>query len=457
MTPRPVPITLFLTAIPCGLLSSCADAAVGRPQAPAAAGPGTTAAPATPALRSVYTLPDLPLGEVLGKALHTKIANDRGVLLGGIGTDLWHGSGDGKDEFWMLCDRGPNGLATIDGAARRTFLVPEYTPLILHVRGNNGALELLAVVPIVGASGTPVTGICNLDGHDEVPFDATGTERLAYHPSGVDCEGLVRTRDGSFWLVEEYGPSLLHVDASGKVLQRLVPAGLTLTGTDYPVAATLPAILAQRKNNRGFEALALSADEQTLYAVVQSPLLVPDKATGNASRIGRVLAVDVRTGKPIAEYAYRFEPAGEFDPSAPAGQADMKVSSAAILDRRTLLLGERTDTIAKVFAVDLDGATNLLGSNWDDAAHTPSLESLADPAGEHVLVLPKRLVVDLTALPGIPGKIEGLAILDDHTLAVANDNDFDVGTIDAAGNNHGTGAKSSIWVIGLPTPLQPGR
>jgi hypothetical protein len=32
--------------------------------------------------------------------------------------------------------------------------------------------------------------------------------------------------------------------------------------------------------------------------------------------------------------------------------------------------------------------------------------------------------VDLTALPGIPGKIEGIAILDGHTLAVANDNDF---------------------------------
>lgn len=428
--------------------------------APAAAGCQETAAAAPPAsgaaeVKAVYTLPGLPLGKVLADA-RVPVANDRRVLLGGIGTDLWHGPGDAADEFWLLCDRGPNGTVTVDQAARRTFLVPDYTPLILHVRAAAGSLSLLAVIPVVGESGKGVSGLPNIAGHDEVPYDATGATRLAYCPSGLDCEGLVRTRAGEFWLAEEYGPSLVHVDATGRVLARFVPAGLPLCGADYEVSATLPAIFARRKDNRGFEGLGLGPDGTTLYAIVQSPLLVPDKATGEAARTGRILAFDVRAGKPVAEYAYRFEVAAAFDPKTPR-QGEMKVSSLAVLDDHVLLLGERTDLVAKVYAADLRLATNLLGTPWDEPAHAPSLEALADPEAAGVRLPQKRLIVDLTALPGIPGKIEGLAVLDDRTLAVANDNDFDVGAIDADGNNQGKGTRSRLWVIGLPQAMRAAR
>jgi hypothetical protein len=38
---------------------------------------------------------------------------------------------------------------------------------------------------------------------------------------------------------------------------------------------------------------------------------------------------------------------------------------------------------------------------------------------------------------------------------VANDNDFDIGTFDADGNNVGVGLKSRILVITLTTPVPP--
>jgi hypothetical protein len=41
----------------------------------------------------------------------------------------------------------------------------------------------------------------------------------------------------------------VHVDRTGKVL----PAGLKLEDTDYPVANVLPAIYGKTKINRGFE------------------------------------------------------------------------------------------------------------------------------------------------------------------------------------------------------------
>src|SRR5262249_4221739 len=158
--------------------------------------------------------------------------------------------------------------------------------------------------------------------------DATGAQRIGYDPNGLDTEGLVRLRDGSFWVAEEYGPSLAHVDRDGKVLLRLLPQDLELRGADYPVQNALPAVYRLRKDNRGFESLALGRDGKTLFTMPQSPLLVPDKKTGDGSRLCRVLALDVATNRPRAEYVYRFEVQKDFDAAAQS-QADMKVSGLA--------------------------------------------------------------------------------------------------------------------------------
>ena len=40
-----------------------------------------------------------------------------------------------------------------------------------------------------------------------------------------------------------------------------------------------------------------------------------------------------------------------------------------------------------------------------------ALEALEDPASAEIRVLPKTLIIDLSALKGIPEKIEGVAIL----------------------------------------------
>ena len=53
-------------------------------------------------------------------------------------------------------------------------------------------------------------------------------------------------------------------------------------------------------------------------------------------------------------------------------------------------------------------------------------------------LLPKHLVVDLSKLPGVPTKIEGIALANGDTLAIANDNDYDIGTF-VGGQNQGTG------------------
>ena len=38
--------------------------------------------------------------------------------------------------FWTVSDRGPNGQPTVDGATRRTFLAPGFTPTIYKVAAS---------------------------------------------------------------------------------------------------------------------------------------------------------------------------------------------------------------------------------------------------------------------------------------------------------------------------------
>jgi hypothetical protein len=420
---------------------------------PVGPAPVVGASSAAGRIAAVSTLPDLPIAAFQNAKLPGSVANDRKLLLGGIGSDLWHAPDDPADQFWMLTDRGPNGTILVDAIARRTFPVPGFTPAILKVRASGGTIEILETIPLVGQTGKPVTGLSNLEGKDEIPYDYTALTALPFNVNGMDTEGLVRLSNGDFWVAEENSPSLVKIDPTGKVVKRYVPQGLSLPDADYPVVEALPAVYGKRKINRGFEGLALSPDEKTLFLVLQSPLLNPDLLSGNISRMTRVLAFDIASEKPTAEYVYRFDAIGDFDLTANRPATEMKLSSAIAVDANTLLILERTDWVAKIYRVDLAQADNILGSKWDDSATVPSVEASNDPAAIGVKVLPKTLVIDLHEIPGMPDKIEGITLLDRSTLVVANDNDFDIGIFDADGNNVGAGAKSRILVIALTKPV----
>ncbi|WP_206060609.1 esterase-like activity of phytase family protein [Nonomuraea basaltis] len=416
--------------------------AIGATLATAVAGPATASSGRQPRVLSDVTLPAPDLA-----AFQAGIVKEsRGVKLGGVGSGLFPAGRRG--EYWMVTDRGPNGEPKINGEKRRTFPVPEFAPAIVRVAVRHGAARIVQSIPLRKADGTPISGLSNQAGHDEAPYGWDALTQLSYDPNGLDTEDLVTDGRGGFWLVDEYSPSLVHVAGNGRVLARYVPKGLGLTGAGYPVHETLPAIFATRQQNRGIEALGISPTERALYLAVQSPLANPDKKTGKASRVARILRVDLRTGQPTGEWAYKMQDVATFDPAAEQG--DMKISALTVLKPGRLLLQERTDALARLYTVDLRKATNLLGGAHDDPATTPSLEA-ALPAD--VTVAAKSLTVDLAAIDGLPGKIEGVALLDPTTIAIANDNDFGVGSFDADGRLVDTGVTSRILTIRLPRPI----
>ncbi|MEU9451930.1 esterase-like activity of phytase family protein [Streptomyces sp. NPDC048277] len=399
------------------------------------------------------TLGDIPLGTFSNALLPGSVDNDRGIDLGGIGSDIYPAGR--KGEYWTVTDRGPNGQIKVDGKKRRTFPVPGFDPAIVKVRVAGDRLDVIDAIPITTSSGKAVTGLSNQAGRDEAPYSYDAKTPLSYNPNGLDTEGIVRAADGSFWVVDEYGPSLVHVSARGKVLTRYVPKGLNLTGADYPVVEALPSVFLHRKINRGFEGLALLPDGDLVMAL-QSPLSLPDGDAGDASRTTRLLRFSPRKQAVTAEYAYRFDPVNVVDPSED-DTSELKISSIVAVGGDRLLVEERTDKAARLESVKLDRRSNILGGAYDDATTSPSLEQLEDPAAAGVPVLDKRLVVDLNTVTGVPLKIEGIARVDHDTLALINDNDFGMtdgtGAFDAQGRLVDSGIETTLVYVRLSKGL----
>jgi glycerophosphoryl diester phosphodiesterase len=88
----------------------------------------------------------------------------------------------------------------------------------------------------------------------------------------LDPESFVRMPDESFWIGDEFGPFLVHVDARGRVLAP--PAELPgLRSPDHPHVQAADAgqvSTAQIRRSRGFESLAAGPGFTTLFAALES-------------------------------------------------------------------------------------------------------------------------------------------------------------------------------------------
>lgn len=407
--------------------------------------PAAVAGDRGPKVVGTATLPDISLGKFSNSLIRGSVDNDRKVDLGGIGSDIFPAGKSG--EFWTVTDRGPNGQIKIDGVNRRTFPVPGFDPAIVKVKVDGKKLKVIDAIPITTRHGKPVTGLSNQESRDELPYNFDASTRLGINPNGLDTEGIVRANDGTFWLVDEYSPSLVHVSSRGQVLARYVPKGLDLQGADYPVIESLPAIFLTRKINRGFEGLAQLPGGDLVLAL-QSPLSNPSKKVGEASLNTRLLRFSPHRGKLTAEYAYQFDPVGVVDPGED-DTSELKISSIVAAGPETVLVEERTDNAARLQRVVLRPSANILGSKWDDVATTPSYE--ADATG--VPVLKKQLFLDLNTIEGAPKKIEGVALLPHDTLVVINDNDFGMtdgpAAFDPKGNLVDSGIETTLVTIRL--------
>ncbi len=359
----------------------------------------------------------------------------------GIGSGAYHYPGDDSNTVYTIGDRGVNvkckdDIKVFGGdvcAKGKIFPVINYAPSIFKLqKQHKTGWTVTEIIQLKDADGKQISGLPN-------PFTSMATENaydnkgnsIAFDANGLDTEAMIRLSDGSFWISEEYAPSLVHVSAAGIILERLVPAGIEdeLSTANYPVKGLLPEILSKRKLNRGIESIAVSPDESTIYFIMQSPLSNPDAAAYKKSRNVRLFKMDLPSKEIIAEYVYVIDTPESFLADSTSKQSKVKVSEMVAVDNDKLIILERVNKTTKLFKVKLDEASNILNTEWDNVVTSPSLEQVTDLSTVAITPLEKELALDSATdlQPGaLPGKVEGVAILNDHELFMVNDNDFGI-------------------------------
>jgi len=345
----------------------------------------------------------------------------------GLGSGAYHYKKDAPNVFYTITDRGPNikckdSFKLIGKNLCQTgkiFPIADFVPTIYKIKVYKKYYKILEKIQIKDANGKQISGVPNIG--TEKAYDIKGN-LLPFDSSGLDTEAIVKLSDGSFWISEEYGASLIHLSSDGRIIKRVVPAGFenNLQNAQYKISASLPAIIAKRPLNRGIESLAISFDEKFLYFSMQSPLANPNVKAYKSSATVRVFKYNIKEDKVVGEALYKMDKAASFKLDKKTKQSAVKISEMVLTSEDELIILERLTKTTKFYKVHFKNS--IFGSKWDDIATSPTLEEDAT----HQKFMKKELVLDTSTIKNIPGKIEGLAYIDKNHWILVNDNDFGI-------------------------------
>jgi hypothetical protein len=357
------------------------------------------------------------------------------------------------NQFYALTDRGPNADYTGEYGKGKSFPVASYTPRIgLFEVGVDGKIKLIKDILLKTPEGKLISGLPNssaLGGTGETPYHIDGApvlvnDDLPYNESsnpikiddyGLDGEGLVALKDGTFWVSDEYGPHIVHFNSDGVEIGRI-----NAFKDDSRAVFHLPAVFQHRRANRGMEGLAITPDENTLVGIMQSTMQNPDK-TAQKSDITRIVTVNLTDGQ-MEQYLYRQEKAE----NANSEIATLTADKFLVIERDgSFLLGgpEKANPEAQkqVYRIDLSSGTPLSSVELSDSIkHDERYGLLIDGltleqyvvtngwdalAAKGITPVNKTLVVDMVKEVSYShDKMEGLWVIDHHHLGVLNDDDF---------------------------------
>jgi len=101
--------------------------------------------------------------------------------------------------------------------------------------------------------------------------------------SDFDIESFRRVPDGTFWFGDEFGPFLLHVDSSGRVLEAPIPlpnfrgfpsalGGAEVNPLVQAISNPVRTLAANLPDSGGFEGMALNKSGTKLYALLEKAI-----------------------------------------------------------------------------------------------------------------------------------------------------------------------------------------
>jgi hypothetical protein len=166
----------------------------------------------------------------------------------------------GRDVYWAMPDNGFGNKTNSRSFILRVYRVRAEWET---ARGGPGDVEILDWIDL-------------RDPDELIPFAIVRerSEDRLLTGGDFDPESMRIARDGTLWFGDEFGPFLLHIDRTGRVLEAPIPTR-GVRSPDYP------GITPERANlprSNGFEGMALSRDGRKLYPALEGPLTTdPDK------------------------------------------------------------------------------------------------------------------------------------------------------------------------------------
>ncbi|MGH3090497.1 MAG: esterase-like activity of phytase family protein [Rubrobacteraceae bacterium] len=288
-----------------------------------------------------------------------------------------------------------NGFGEKGNSADFLLRLYRITPDFKSARGGSGEIAVEDFIQLRDPAGLIPFGITNEDTPDRL---LTGAD--------FDIESVRRDANGDLWFGEEFGPFLLHTDATGELLEAPVP----LPGVKSPENPTLGDEEPNLPTSRGFEGMAISDDLATLYPMLEGAL----ESDGDPNR--RVIhEFDIETGSYTGNTReYRVE-----DAENAIGDLTRLGGDRFLVIERDNEEGEAA-AFKKVYLVDFG---RLDGEGFLEKREVADLLDIEDPSG---LSLPAREgdigVGEEFAFPF--QTIESVLPLGDGRLLILNDNNF---------------------------------
>ena len=315
-----------------------------------------------------------------------------------------------NDSYIVLSD---NGFGKRSNSSDYILSIYDILPDFRTVDGGTGSIR--------------ITEITNLgDSQYHLPYPAVREGDRLLTGADLDPESFRKVADGSYWIGEEFNPSLLHFSATGLMLAPPFKlAGLSSADNPSGEPATLP-------RSRGFEGMAISPDSKWLYPMLEGPV----EGAGPGLNIYTFDIEKQRFKNTHANqpsYRYRL---GE---SATAvGDFTMYSATAGLVIERDSLEGEDA-VIKRVYKIDferLDENGFLVKTLLVDLLDIEDPHDLNQDGSTHFL---------------FPfWTIEGLVVLNRTTLGIVNDNNYPLGQ---ARDNTGTQPDNNEFILIEVDPL----
>ena len=332
-----------------------------------------------------------------------------------------------KGDYLVMSD---NGFGAQGNSADYVLRVHRISPDFKTKTGGSGTISVQSFItlrdpdfkinfPIVAEKPTYYSTT-------NIPVDIAIVRNRYLTGADFDIESVREAHDGTLWFGDEFGPFLLHTDATGKVLD----APISLPGVFAPQNPFLAGGTPNLPASRGFEGMAITPDGKTLYPLLEGSLTTdPDQRR----LIINEFDIDARryTGR---QWFYRLD--------API-QTGQSIGDMTAITKSTFVIIERdggqgaTALFKKIYKVDLndvDANGFLVKHQVADLLHINDPDNIGG-------------LGPIFTFPFVT--IESVIPLDDRRLGVLNDNNYP----GSSGRTPGQPDNNEFIIIRLDQPL----